>query len=66
MRWNELEKIVKTLEESYPDEDIEDLRFEDLHDMIITLNTFEDDTERYDDRILEAVLDMWIDQKIKR
>lgn len=62
MRWNELEKIVIALEETYPDEDIEDLRFEDLHDMIITLNEFDGDTERYDERILEAVLDMWIDQ----
>lgn len=63
MRWNELEKIVEALEDVYPDEDVQDLRFEDLHDMIITLNDFDDDPEKSDERILEAVLDLWIDQR---
>ena len=63
MRWNELEKIVEALEDVYPDEDVQDLRFEDLHDMIITLNDFDDDPEKSDEWILEAVLDLWIDQR---
>lgn len=65
MRWNDLEQIVESLEESYSDEEIDDLRFEDLHDMIITLNDFDDDLEQSDDRILEAILDMWIDYRQK-
>jgi FeS assembly protein IscX len=61
MRWNDIEDIVEALEEAYPDEEIEDLRFEDLHDLIVTLHEFEDDPEKATDRILEAIQDGWIE-----
>ncbi|MES2215252.1 MAG: Fe-S cluster assembly protein IscX [Pseudomonadota bacterium] len=59
MHWNDLEDIAEALEENYPDEDIEDLRLVDLHDLVITLHEFNDDPEKSQDRVLEAILDIW-------
>lgn len=61
MHWNDLEEIAEALEENYPDEDVEDLRLVDLHDLIIALNEFDDNPEKSNDRILETILDMWIE-----
>jgi len=63
MRWNNLEQIVEALEATYPDEEIDDLRFEDLQDLVTTLNDFDDDPEKVNERILEAILDAWIDYR---
>lgn len=61
MRWNDIEDIAEALEEHYPDEEVEDIRLADLHDLIITLNEFDDDTDRANDRILEAVREAWLE-----
>lgn len=61
MHWNDLEEIAEALEENYQDEDIEDLRLVDLYDLIVTLNEFDDDPEKSNDRVLEVILDMWIE-----
>lgn len=63
MRWNEIEDIAEALEEHYPDEEVEDIRPQDLHDLIITLNEFDDDTAKPSDRILEAVREAWLEMR---
>ncbi len=61
MRWTDIEDIAEALEEYYPDEEIERLRLADLHDLITTLNEFEDDPERYNDRALEVLREAWLE-----
>ena len=63
MRWNDVESIVEALEETYPDEEIDDLRFEEVHDLVITLNDFDDDPEQSNDRALEVILDTWLEYR---
>jgi len=61
MRWTDIEDIVDALEEHYHDEEVETIRLADLHDLVITLNEFEDDPEKSNDRVLEALRDAWLE-----
>jgi FeS assembly protein IscX len=63
MRWNDIEDIAEALEEHYPDEEIEMIRLADLHDLIITLNDFDDSLDS-NDRVLEAVREAWLELRI--
>jgi FeS assembly protein IscX len=60
MRWNDIEDIAEALEGYYPDEEIEAIRLADLHDLIITLNEFDDALDS-NDRILEAIREAWLE-----
>ncbi len=61
MRWNDIEEIVRSLEENYQDEKIEDIRLADLYELVINLNEFDDDVDNYTDRTLNAILEAWLE-----
>jgi FeS assembly protein IscX len=59
MKWDNIDKIVKSLNEEHLGEDISGLNLSDLHDMIIHLNDFEDDPEVYNRKVLQSILQRW-------
>lgn len=61
MRWSDIEEIAEALEESYPDEDVMNIRFTKLHKLITQLLDFDDDLGRSNERILEAIQAAWIE-----
>ncbi len=66
MHWNDIEEIVKVLEENYPDEEIDNLRFSYLEEMIRSLNEFEDHSVKVSKKILEEILETWLELKKER
>ncbi len=61
MLWADIEEIAERLEEEYPEEDIINLRFTDLHLWVTEMRGFEDDPEKSNERILEAIQAAWLE-----
>ncbi len=60
MKWTDAQRIAEELYDRYPDVDPLTLRFTELHDKVCRLEGFEDDPERSNERILEAILMAWL------
>ncbi|MCD8339229.1 MAG: Fe-S cluster assembly protein IscX [Burkholderiales bacterium] len=63
MKWNEIQKIAEALYDKYPDINPISLSFEKMHQMICELEDFDDDPEKSNEHILEAVLMAWFDER---
>ncbi|MCL1059087.1 Fe-S cluster assembly protein IscX [Shewanella gelidimarina] len=63
LKWIDSQDIALELLENYPDVNPESIRFTDLCDWVIKLETFEDDPDHCNERILEAIQAHWIDEK---
>jgi FeS assembly protein IscX len=61
MRWVDIEDIVEELEEKYPDQDLLLLKFTDLRKWVISLENFNDDPSRCNEKILENIQAKWIE-----
>jgi FeS assembly protein IscX len=62
MKWTDITAIAEALYDKYPDIDPSTIRFTDLHNKIIELEEFDDDTSRGGEKVLEAVQQAWIDE----
>jgi FeS assembly protein IscX len=62
MKWTDTLDIAIALYETHPDVDPQYIRFTDLHSWVIALPEFEDDPERSNEKILEAIQLAWIDE----
>ena len=62
MKWTDAQPIAEELYDSRPDTDPLSVRFTDLHDWVMALPGFEDDPNNSNERILEAILQAWIDE----
>ena len=62
MKWTDITAIAEALYDKYPDADPASIRFTDLHNKIIELEEFDDDTSRGGEKVLEAVQQAWIDE----
>ncbi|SDF46983.1 MULTISPECIES: Fe-S cluster assembly protein IscX [unclassified Duganella] len=62
MKWADITAIAEALYDKYPDVDPAAIRFTDLHNKIIELEEFDDDTSRGGEKVLEAVQQAWIDE----
>jgi len=62
MKWTDITAIAEALYDKYPDLDPAAIRFTDLHNKIIELEEFDDDTSRGGEKVLEAVQQAWIDE----
>ncbi len=62
MRWVDIEDIVIALEEKYPNEDVMNIRFTKLKEMVMTLQGFNDNPSYCNEKILEAIQSMWIEE----
>lgn len=62
MRWTDTLQIAEALYDAHPDENPLKLRFTELHAMVIALEDFDDDPEKSNEAILEAILQAWLDE----
>lgn len=63
LRWTDARAIGEALYDAYPDLDPLTLSFVKLHDMIAALPDFDDDPEVSSEPILEAILQVWLDER---
>ncbi len=63
LRWTDVHDIAIELEERHPDIDNVNLRFTDLHRWVMELPGFEDDSNRSNEKILEAIQAAWIEER---
>lgn len=63
MRWTDVQDIAIELEEKHPDVDVVNLRFTDLHKWVLELNEFDDEPNRSNEKILEAIQMAWLDER---
>ena len=62
LKWTDSLDIAIELDEKYPDIDPQHIRFTDLHKWICELDNFEDDPEKSNEKILEAIQMYWIEE----
>ncbi len=63
LRWTDVLDIAIELDENHPDVDPKFIRFTDLHGWVTALADFDDDPERSNEKVLEAIQMMWIEEK---
>ncbi|MCW5700200.1 MAG: Fe-S cluster assembly protein IscX [Rhodospirillales bacterium] len=63
LRWTDVNDIAIALEDAHPDADVVNLRFTDLWHWVQALPEFEDDPERSNEKILEAIQMAWLDER---
>lgn len=62
MRWTDTQQIAEALYDENPDVNPLKLRFTELHAMVLELDGFDDDPEKSNEAILEAILQAWLDE----
>lgn len=63
LRWTDIHDIAAALEEAHPEADILQLRFTQLWQWIQELPDFNDDPNRSNEKILEAIQMAWLDER---
>ena len=61
MLWTDVNDIAVELFEKFPDLDPTYILFTDLREMIMNLENFEDDPDRSNEKILEAIQMLWLE-----
>ncbi len=62
LKWTDSQDIAIELCEQFPDTDPKNVRFTDLHQWITDLDAFDDDPQRSNEKILEAIILCWMDE----
>ena len=63
MKWTDTYEIVDSLIVKHPEVDTNKVLFTDLRNLISNLEEFDDDLNRCNERILEAVQALWIEEE---
>ena len=63
LKWTDSLDIAIQLDEKFPDIDPQQIRFTDLHQWICELDDFDDDTSKSNEKILEAIQMLWMEEK---
>lgn len=63
LRWTDVHLIAAELEERHPEADVVNLRFTDLWKWVQALPDFNDDPQRSNEKILEAIQMAWLDER---
>lgn len=63
LKWTDAQAIGEELYDRNPDLDPTTLRFTTLRDMIVALPDFCDDPEKSSEPRLEAILQVWLDER---
>lgn len=63
MKWTDVLDIAIELCEKFPDTDPLTVRFTDLHRWVCELEGFDDEPNRSNEKILEALQQAWIDER---
>ncbi len=62
LKWTDTLDIAIELSETHTDVDPQYVRFTDLHRWVCELDDFDDDPNRSNEKILEAIQMAWIDE----
>jgi FeS assembly protein IscX len=63
LRWTDVHDIAIELDEAHPDADVVNLRFTDLWKWVQALPGFEDDPNKSNEKILEAIQAAWLEER---
>ena len=63
MLWTDVNDIAVELFEKFPDLDPTYILFTDLREMIMNLENFDDDPDRSNEKILEAIQMLWLEER---
>ena len=63
LKWTDSLRIAEELSDTYPDVDPKLIRYTDLHSWICELESFEDDPNKSNEKILEAIQMHWIEDR---
>ena len=63
MKWSDTYDIAIELEDAHPDVDVVNLRFTDLWKWIQDLPSFDDDPQKSNEKVLEAIQMAWLDER---
>ena len=63
LKWTDSIDIAISLDEKFPDIDPKTIRFTDLHQWVCNLEEFEDEPDKSNEKILEAIQMAWIEEK---
>jgi FeS assembly protein IscX len=62
MKWTDIDDIAIALAETHGEVDPLTVRFTDLHRWVMEIEDFDDDPNRSNEKILEAIQAAWIDE----
>lgn len=62
MKWIDTYEIVDALLEKYPEKNPEKILFTDLRNLVSNLKGFDDELDKCNERILEAIQALWIEE----
>ena len=62
LNWNDINDIAIELDDHFPDIDPQWISFPDLHSKICNLETFVGDPDRSNEKVLEAIQMLWIEE----
>ena len=62
MKWIDSRDIAIALADKHPDVNPTRVNFVDLRDMVLALDSFDDDPNRSGEKILEAIQAAWIEE----
>jgi len=63
LKWTDTVDIAILLSDKHPNINPETIRFTDLHKWICELNDFDDDPNKSNEKVLEAIQMAWIEEK---
>ena len=63
MLWTDVNDIAIELDEQHPDVDPTFILFTDLRKLVLRLEQFSDDPEKTNEKILEAIQMLWIEER---
>jgi FeS assembly protein IscX len=62
LKWTDIEDIAIALAEKYPDKEVLQTRFTDLHRWVCELEDFTDNPAKSNEKILEAIQMAWLEE----
>lgn len=62
LKWTDSQDIAIELADKFPELDPQTVRFTDMHQWITELEDFDDEPNRSNEKILEAILLCWLDE----
>lgn len=63
LKWKDAQRIAEELYDNEPDLDPVTLRLSELRERVLDLPDFDDDPEKSNEPILEAILQAWLDER---
>ncbi|AWK42967.1 Fe-S cluster assembly protein IscX [Photorhabdus laumondii subsp. laumondii] len=62
LKWSNSREIGEALYDKFPEVDPKTVRFTDMHQWICELDDFDDVAEKSNEKILESILLVWLDE----